>query len=363
MESSRLPLSLPHQQMYEVAAEAERTAGSAGLLAWPTTPWRPLVPLERAGDGATTALSMALMRGERRAVALNLRNSSTSSSTVRIQIRTPGLSASALQIYRVNWTGNDLSSWAAAELELLGDASAARETVLLPGVTQQIWIEVSPGAASAAGMFAGCLALRSDTGTIDMPLEITLFETLFPQAPSMHLAGWDWADGEDDERYGVTAANTAAYIEYLRSRYVDMPWAHRIVDAARHPPPLKVKRRCAHGWPRGRRQAIPVFLHTSTGFGDLAPTDEGFAPAVQAWVRAWAEEIRRNGKQPEQFDLLLLDEPQTDEKARTTELWARAIRESGAGMKIWTDPIWSIPGRRLQPGRGCGHGCDQPRRR
>ena len=225
---------------------------------------------------------------------------------------------------------------------MLGDASAARETTVLPGVTQQLWIEASPDEAAAAGAFTGSVALTSDAGALNLPVAITIFQTVFPQAPTMHFSGFDWADGEDDERYGVTATNSAAYIDYLRSRYVDIPWAHRYVMMFGMSP-LKTTpmRKWLASWPDSRRYR--VFLHTSKGFGDFMPTDDGFSQAVQAWARAWAEEIRSNGKQPEQFDLLLLDEPYTEEKARVTELWARAIRESGAGMKIWTDPIWDDP--------------------
>jgi hypothetical protein len=38
-----------------------------------------------------------------------------------------------------------------------------------------------------------------------------------------------------------------------------------------------------------------------------------------------------------------VDEPQTPDQAAVTEAWAKAIRTSGAGFRIWSDPIWRDP--------------------
>ena len=83
-----------------------------------------------------------------------------------------------------------------------------------------------------------------------------------------------------------------------------------------------------------------MLLHATDGIAGIQPGDPRFAKAVGTWARAWAAEIRRFGRSPAEFDLSVLDEPHTADVAQTIAAWAHAIRQSGAGFGIWTDPIW-----------------------
>lgn len=351
IESSRLPLSSSHEQMYALLAEAERTAGAPALRAWVAGPWEPFAPVDQpTGAAAVGGLSTALMRGERRVVAINMRSVAASVRTLRVQVLLRDFPLDALRIYRVNWTGNDRSSWAAAELEPLGDASSARQIALVPGISQQLWIQVNPSRTSEPGRFVGSVTLSFEGTITRIPLDVTVFHTVFPARPTLHLAGWDYADGGADARYAVNDSNRAQFIEYLSSRYVDMPWGHRRVmhwydlgddGELRRPLGASAMRNWLSEWPAARR--FRVYLHTNSGIAGILPTDERFPHAVATWAQTWAQELRRLNKQPEQFDLSLLDEPQTTDKARTIELWAHAIRQSGIGFRIWTDPVWADP--------------------
>lgn len=351
VDSSRLPLSQPHQQMFEFAAEAERASGSPSLGVWPTNPWKPLHPLARAPANTSDVLETALMRGEHRVLAFNVRNFSAQAQTLRIYFSLPAIPSDALQISRVNWTGNDRSSWAAAEIEPLGDASAVREMMLLPGITQQVWIEVSPPRSMGAGEFVGRIELTTGNDVeIDLPILVTIFKTQFPTRPSMHFGGWDYADVGTDPRYAVTHTNRPDIIQHLQARFVDTPWGHRQVlhwnnlDAhptTWHPLDTRALEQWISEWPSARR--FRVFLGVHEDIAGIDVSDDRFAQAVATWAQAWAAEIRRLNKSPDQFDLLLQDEPDTPEEARITEAWARAIRQSGAGLRIWVDPIWQDP--------------------
>jgi len=335
VESSRLPLSSAHQEMFAAAAAAERASGSKPLLAWATDPWVALDPLERPAPADQPGeLSAVLMRGERRALALNVRNTSAAARTLQVRVLLSNLPGKAVQIYRVNWTGNDKSDWAAAELELLGDASALRETRLLPGITQQIWLQIRPDSSAEPGRYDGSVELTSDDGeAVELALNVTVFRLQFPQQPSMHFGGWDYADGTG---YAVTPRNRAAVVRHLQGRFVDTPWAQRQV--IQDPGAL---RNWISQWTRARR--FRVFVNVGHDIAGVDVADAHFAQTVATWARAWAVEIRRLGKSPDQFDLLLLDEPGTAEQADVTAAWARAIRDAGAGFHIWVDPVWKDP--------------------
>jgi hypothetical protein len=299
---------------------------------------------------ATGAPSVVLMRGERGAIALNVRNASAVPRTVQIQIQLAGTPANALQIYRANWTGNDASNWAAAELELLGDASSARQTTLLPGITQQIWMQIHPDFSAAAGRLVGRISLNFDAGPpTHIPLSVRVLENQLPARPSLHFAGWDYIDGFD-YGYAVTQANTPQLLQHLQARYVDTPWAHRDVmnwdnmaadGTLVGTPDVTALRRWIEQWPDARR--FRVYLNVADEIAGIAITDDRFAPAVSAWAGAWSAAIRQLGKSDADFDLLLVDEPREASQVRTTALWARAIRQSGAAFRIWTDPYWPQP--------------------
>jgi hypothetical protein len=344
VESSRLPLSFAHQQMYEVAADAERASGSPALLAWATNPWRPLHPLDRPEGDAIGALSTALMRGERRALAFDVRSTALYPTTVRIEVSLAGLRYDALRIYQVNWTGDDLGAWAAAELQLLGDASRAQDVSVLPGVTRQLWIEVHPDAATAAGRYVGEISLIGHDGrATHVPIEIAVFKTQFPP-PAMHFGGWDYSYSLGT--YAPRGTNRSQLVEYLQSRHVDTPWAHRDVIDWKHlgaegtataPLDALPLERWLSAWPNARR--FRVYVEVEDQIAGIPASDDRFAHVVTAWAQAWAAEIRRLNKSPDQFDLLLVDEPQTAAQVRTTELWAHAIRQSGTGFRIWADLV------------------------
>lgn len=349
--SSRLPLSAAHEQMFATAAAAERAAGLSSLRAWTTSPWSPLDPLASSANPSIGTLSGSMMRGERRALALNMRSISADVRRVRIEIDLPGIDSGDLQIFRVNWTGNDRSNWAAAELESLGDAHEARETALLAGVTQQIWIQVQPAVESQPGRFAGTVKLTADDGAaqISVPLELEIFRTQLAPRPALHFGGWDYIDGLD-YGYAVTPTNSSELVQHLQERYVDTPWAHQDVmhwhniaadgtfvgtlDSS-------ILQRWVAQWPNARR--FRVYLNVGDEIAGIPASDPRFAPAVRAWAAAWSEAIRQLGYSDADFDLLLVDEPRSDAQARTTAVWARAIRESGAAFRIWTDPFWPLP--------------------
>jgi hypothetical protein len=243
-----------------------------------------------------------------------------------------------------------MSTWVAAELEPIGDASAPRETLVLPGITQQIWIEVNPDRSSTPGEFAGNVVVSSESASFELPIHLSTLKVTLPEKLALHLAGWDYTEGPIHPWYAIADTNRDKVVEYLKSRYVDIPWALRRtlhwqnLDATGTLVGDIDSRNLSSwfgSWPNASRYR--VHLGVGDNIAGISESDSLFPSAVAAWARAWEQEIRRLGKSPEQFDLLLVDEPTTEAEARTTELWSKAIRDSGVGFKIWTDPLWPDP--------------------
>src|SRR5690606_27485613 len=107
--------------------------------------------------------------------------------------------------------------WVAAELELLGDASAPRETFVLPGITQQLWIEVNPARSSTPGEFVGSVSVHSESTSLQFPVHVSTLKAALPEKLSLHLGGWDYTAGPTHAWYAITDANRTKVIEHLRS--------------------------------------------------------------------------------------------------------------------------------------------------
>ena len=308
-----------------------------------------LQPLDTNAGSANSTLTTAVMRGERRAVALNVRSLTSTVSSARVSIELHGLSASAVRVYRVNWTGDESSNWSAAELQRIGDASQPIAVALLPGVTQQVWIELAPDRGAVPGRFVGYVDVAATgASSTRIPLDVTIFRTQFPGQTALHFAGWDYADGGRDARYTVNDSNRAELIAHLQSRLVDVAWGHRRllhwknIDSEGNliaNPDSSSLQQWLGEWRNARR--FRVLLHATDGISGIQPGDPRFAKAVGTWARAWAAEIERFGRSASEFDLSVLDEPYTPAVAQTIAAWANAIRQSGAGFNLWTDPIWS----------------------
>ena len=194
--SARLPLTTDHQLMYEVAAEAERAAGSAALLAWATNPWAPLDPLERPAEGSEQRVCRQPSCAANAALSpLNVRSTAAAPREINLEVSVADLPEQRMQVHKVNWTGNDRSDWLAAELEPVELRNGAGTLRLLPGITQQIWIQVDGDAGTAPGRYSGSVRLGSaNTASVEIPIELQVFARALPQQLTTHFGGWDYAD-------------------------------------------------------------------------------------------------------------------------------------------------------------------------
>jgi len=62
-----------------------------------------------------------------------------------------------------------------------------------------------------------------------------------------------------------------------------------------------------------------------------------FNTAVKAWVEFWEGYIKSKGLQPEQFALLLVDEPDEPYQDARILAWAKPMRAADMTMRIWED--------------------------
>ncbi|HEY3298320.1 MAG TPA: glycoside hydrolase domain-containing protein, partial [Armatimonadota bacterium] len=167
-------------------------------------------------------------------------------------------------------------------------------------------------------------------------------------APRLSLGMWDYCYGKG--LYGMNEKNMSAAMVMMRTHFLDSPWSAYVLDMPssadfdaenklKVPPKFDRLDQWLKAWPDAKRYFI--FPSVQPSFAGVEMGTKEFDARVGEWVRALAVHLRSVGIDPEQVALLLRDEPgETD--ALTVSAWARPIKASGAGIRIFQD---STPAR------------------
>jgi hypothetical protein len=348
-----LPLNDIHAQIFQAQARLWRALGAQTVTVWPANPWEAMSPTDPPRFGVPTAIEVSLMRGnEYRSAAFNISNADD--APLSLHLRLSGLAIGAeVTIYEVGWTDTvSLVPVAAA----LPEAKREGEDALIyvpPGLTRQVWLRFR-GGQLPAGTHLGQVLLSAAGVCTGMPIALRVAPLTFPDQPTLALGGWDYTDVFD---YGdITPQNRDQVVAYLRQHRV-VPWASSLTlplggfDAgAEHMtrPKTETFDEWIGRWPSAPRYHVFINL-------PLDPSDPQFAKKVALWANFWAGHIREKALRAEQFFLLVADEPSEEVMDKKILAWAEALHASGAGLRVWEDPIH---GRLTPSGRQMMASCD-----
>jgi hypothetical protein len=347
---SVFPLNDLHARVYALYGAVRKARGVPPLSVWGATPWDFLRPADLPEVLPAPALSIAAMRGETRAGALNVTNSTT--ELLRATLTFSGLPGGEppadLSVHEVPWTDTYEGAAIAAALPVLAPA-AGRYPISVPaGMTRQVCFSFRP-VKTPAGTHGGDLRLAVDgLPPVVVPVSLRVFDLDFPVQPTLHVGGWDYTD--TDNQYGVTPANREALIAHLREHYVDSPWAtSAVMPSGSFGPDGQFTQPPATGrfdtwlqrWPDARRYCVFNAVGDSIAGAKIGTPE--FAPRVVTWIRFWGQYLRDKGIRPDQLVLLLVDEPSSPEQDRVIVAWAQAIKAAEPGVVIWVDPIHKDP--------------------
>lgn len=348
-----LPLNPLHERVFQVQAMRWRALQLAPLTVWQSGLWDPLLPTQTPSIGAGASVHVAMMLNEYRAGAFNVSNASERAVSLRLQtVGLPGgVNPSYVTVHEVVWTDTRSGTPVAAALpEAKRDAHGF--IVNVPsGMTRQVWLTFHPTNVPPGVHKGNIILSQTDSSrheTLKVPLTLHLYPLRFPDAPTLHVGGWDYTN--TDSHYEITPQNRAAVIAHLREHFVDSPWATAVVlppgryDAEGNmiaPPDTEQFDRWLNRW-RGARQYC-VFAAVGKRFDRSEMGTPLFNKKVGAWISFWAQHAQRGGVKPQQLVLLLVDEPHRTEQDEIILAWAKAIRAANTGVKVWEDPRHDDP--------------------
>jgi hypothetical protein len=349
-----LPLNDLHARIYAADGKLGEASGAKPLAVWAANPWDFLSPVTALSgqQKAPGRISVAAMRGETRAAAFNIANSSASPLAVSLTIEglPGGVNPGYVKVHEVGWTDpRELTPVGAALQELAPSGNAYRTTVPA-GMIRQVYLSVTPTSDMSAGSHRGGIAVATgvQSGRIRLPFVLRVFDETFPKAATLHLGGFDYMD--TDTMYGVTPENRAPLLVNLRDHFVDSPWATRatvsfgVFDGAGRmvtPPTTREFGRWISLWSGASRYGI--FVAATDRIGSISSDSPVFERAVGEWIHFWVDHASQLGVRPEQLFLLIVDEPHARSQDEQIVRWAKAIKAAEPRVLIWENPPYTNP--------------------
>jgi hypothetical protein len=341
-----LPIGPIHAQLFQLQAALWRELKHAPLTAWVPPTWDPVELIGVPPAGAAKTMDVHLLRGEWRASAVNLANSTAACG--RVAVRFEGLPGGAappcVTLAEVPWTDTSHAKPVAAALPESARTATGWTVSVLPGLVRQVWLnwhvtELAPGE------YRGTLVIEPrGQNAVRVPVGLKVWPTPFPATTTLGLGGWCYTNGAGG--LGVKAENRAAFLQHVKERFVNTPWAtgSALLNFKLSGTPPQVTLNTAEfdqwltQWPHARRYM--VFLAVRRTIAGTEIDSPEFAPRVGAWISAWVRHLASKGIGPERLGLLIHDEPNESTDATPIVAWARAIRQAEPKVRIWEDPTY-----------------------
>ncbi|MCC6695147.1 MAG: hypothetical protein IT365_05910 [Candidatus Hydrogenedentes bacterium] len=343
-----LPLNEVHARVFCAQARLWSAVGAAPLLTWQSPLWD-MIPLIGIPDSSAPAqISVWMMNNEYRAAAFNLSNATQ--APMDLTLRFEGIPGSPMPswitVHEAAWTDTKTLVPVVAALPEAKRDDNGYHIRVEPGLTRQVWMTFHPVDQPAAEHRGEIVVAQAGQEPLRVPLAVQVYPFRFPDQAKLHCGGWDYTD--QPAMYGVTPENREPLIAHLRERFVDSPWGTSAVlpygayNAEGH---MIEKPDTAHfdawidRW-SGAAQYC-VFAAVAEHLNSMPMGTAPFEQAAREWFTFWAGHIRVRGLKPEQFAVLVFDEPHAHEHDAVIKAWAAALRKAETGIRIWEDPTYA----------------------
>ena len=346
-----IPVNSIHSEIISVFATLLRGEGFSGLNIWHKDRYARLAMFEKP-SGEKPRLSVKMMNEEYRADILNITN--CENKTVKISFRIDGLpggtNPSYLKVSEVK--GVDTKNFkvdfsALLPVRLSSDGSYSVD--VLPGMTCQLWFSFHPQNLTP-GNYQGNLKLYRDSKIIQsVPLEFAVSTVKFPSKTILKCFLWDYSFTQN---YAIGRGNLKEAVSMLKEYFINIPVSSAAVASIPKSTDFdktgKLLRQLNFSffdkwiklWPAAA--AYRIFLNITPdnqNFAGFTPGSPEFERAVAEWALSFSEHVKSKGIDPAKVQFNILDEPRKPEHYQINGKWSAAIKKSGAGLSIFSDPI------------------------
>lgn len=339
-----LPINGIDAKIFAIYGELLKSSGRPALFAWKADRYALLSPVGVPQKPAKAGVSIVMMKNEYRADSILLTNASKLPVDVKLTLQNiPGAPKPEwLSVYALPWTDTNLGTPIAAALVPAKYANG-KFTVQIPaGMTSKIWLSVDSSKLNS-GNYDGKLVADCHGQSVSMPFNVRVSSIVMAR-PRLSFCEWDYTFTPG--AFAITPGNIEASVKMMREHFVDSPWCRPenmklpgkdAFDAQGNlAKPLTfpgfdtwVKR-----WPDARYYLI--YLDAPTNIGGYEMGTPEFEARVRSWAKGFAHHIESLGLKPEQFGIMIKDEPSGD-ALKVILAWAKSIKEAVPGMLIFQD--------------------------
>lgn len=352
-----------------------RTQGKPPVIVWHNGVWDHLVWLASPPADEKFGLKLALIRNEHRSTSFNLTNTTAREQRFLISIDgfPGGGNPDYVDLRSVEWTESFLRTAIAYALPSAEKTAKGYEVTVLSGMTRQVLLTVK--GQGDPGTFQGNISItpaESGLGDRKLPLELKLYPFDFPEKQALHFSGWDYLTEWGKGRYGFRPETTRPAVKLLKDYRLDLIWApgniwpkgkfnaaQEYASPSEEPDVAKFDTWVKEIWPGAHRYMINISGRNKDNKaridGVLHEKDPAaFDKRVATWLRFWEKHVKSLGMDPQQFSLLIIDEPGLAEENPYKEdasirAWVEAIQKSGTNFRMWMDPVYKEPWNAYEP--------------
>jgi hypothetical protein len=339
------PINNVHAEILAVNGALLRYGGLPVLSVWKTGRYDSFSLLDIPKNTTIPAVvSIDMMGNEFRAESFLLTNASEKAivANIRLQALPGGSHPQWLTVSAIPWTDTATGVPVAAALPVAQSDGDFYPVTLPAGLTTKVWLSVD-STKLTPGDHRGALLIESGSQSLSLPFNVRVSPVRMGR-PRLSLAMSDYAA---DSRYG---RNTSEAIDLMRSHFVDSPWATNQIlqlpeetdfDASgKLIKPLQADKldQWVAQWPNARHYFVFMNVQDRKRFVNFKEGSSEFDARVRSWAKAFEQHVLTLKLKPQQFCLLLVDEPSTDEQNQQIIAWAKAIKAAAPGLTLFEDP-------------------------
>lgn len=228
---------------------------------------------------------------------------------------------------------------------------------LPPNQTHGFWVDIHVPPDAKAGSYRGLFRLSSPAvGSVDLPVELTVWDFALPPVPTLHTAFGSPADrlrsyyAERAKQGKQSQPQDWSAVETQCAQLVSEHWLNATPPRACLQPVRQ---------PDGTYRIAAEQVQTLRQFVDryhlnavqvphpssVVKDPEAQADTLRAWLAAFDQAARELDRPGVLFYTYLRDEPNTLEDYRYVQQWGRAVRAAGSVVKVLVvEQPWTAPG-------------------
>lgn len=338
------PIDDLHRELFALNAGYLRRSGVKGIVcSFAPSVWQNISPLDRPVKNAAKKVSVAMMNGEVRPLAVNITNADSKDRILEIKLKNlPG------DITEVKYLeGNDLK----LSSTVLDDIS---DKVTIPaGMTVQFFIRLKPENL-APGRHSGKVAISGKNFKQELPVDLDISQIRFPQQVTMYNGMWDFLDFHpaNKDSWGLKRELIPRILKLRKEYFFNVTFGYTgllinkalllKLDKAGNLAPLDFTLfdKWVDMMPDSKRYFVGMAVNVNHSIaGKISPGHKDFARLAAQWAKQFNDHLVKKKLTGKRVILHFWDEPTELKHYAAIRQWSEIFKKYAPEISIYNNPL------------------------